>query len=364
MEALGMAVRLDAAGNLRGIYPGRSQNAPTLLTGSHIDTVPNAGSFDGVLGLAIPLAILRSLNGRKLSFAVEVIAFSEEEGIRFRWPFIGSRAVAQTLTPPDLARTDDLGITIREALCHFDLDPAELPHAALTPGTFAFIECHIEQGPVLEALNLPLGIVTALVGQIRLAVTFTGTANHAGTTPMHLRQDALACAAAWITLVERHARSVPGLVATVGMISVTPNAANVIPGEAVLSLDIRHASDELRAHAVAELLRAAQSESISRGLEVHWRETSREDAVSMDRKLCDAFSEVMLTRGLFPHRMVSGAGHDAMILAAKVPSGMLFLRTPGGLSHHPAETVSEADVQAACDTLAAFLDRLAESPSA
>ena len=259
MEALGMTVRIDAAGNLRGLYSGSSDPTPILLTGSHVDTVPNAGSFDGVLGIAIPLAVLRSLEGRRLPFSVEVIAFSEEEGIRFRLPFIGSRAVVGNLAVDDLARVDEQGITVEQALRNFGLDPAKLPLARITPGTFAFVECHIEQGPVLEALNLPLGIVTAIVGQTRLAVTFSGSANHAGTTPMHLRRDALACAAAWISVVEQHARNTPGLVATVGMITVLPNAANVIAGEAVLSLDLRHPSDELRAHALDELTSAPRN---------------------------------------------------------------------------------------------------------
>jgi allantoate deiminase len=348
MQDLGMEVRVDAAGNLRGIYPGEAEHAPILLTGSHVDTVPDAGAFDGVLGVAIPLACLRALAGRSLPFAVEVIAFSEEEGIRFRLPFIGSRAVVGSLTPAELQRVDAEGVSIAEAIGDFGLNVKALPDAGLSPGTFGFVEVHIEQGPVLEALDLPLGVVTSIVGQTRLELTFRGRANHAGTTPMHLRHDALAAAAEWIATVERHARNVPGLVATVGMISVTPGAANVVPGAAVLSLDVRHAEDAMREQAVVELLAAAARTAAPRGVNVSSRETSCEAAVAMHPRMARALASAVAAAGFPVHRMVSGAGHDAMILAAAVPAGMLFLRTPKGLSHHPEEAVSEADVGAAC----------------
>ena len=354
MEALGMPVRIDAAGNLRGLYSGASRNADVLLLGSHIDTVPDGGAFDGVLGVAVPLAALRALEGRRLPFTVEVVAFSEEEGIRFRMPFIGSRAFAGTLGAAELARVDAAGIRMADALRTFGLDPAQLRDAAITPRTFAFVEVHIEQGPVLESLSLPLGFVTAIIGQTRLELTFHGRANHAGTTPMHLRHDALAAAATWVSAVERHACETAGLVATVGMMAVTPGAANVIPGSAVVSLDVRHASDAVRAEAVAALIDAARKASASRGVTVTSRETSRQDAVAMDEDLCHLLEAAVET----PHRMVSGAGHDAMILASCVPSAMLFVRTPGGLSHHPDEAVAEADVASA---IVAIL-RLLESP--
>ena len=358
MEDLGMDVRVDAAGNLRGIYASEVEGAPVLLTGSHIDTVPNAGAFDGVLGVAIPLACLRALGGRRLPYAVEVIAFSEEEGIRFRSPFIGSSAVVGSLGALELQREDAQGVSIAQAIRNYGLEPEALPAASLTPTTFAFVEVHIEQGPVLEALDLPLGVVTSIVGQTRLEVTFRGRANHAGTTPMHLRQDALAAASEWISTVERHARSVPGLVATVGMIAVAPGAANVIPGTAVLSLDVRHAEDAIREQAVEELLRAAEHSAKTRGVEVASRETSRQAAVAMHAHMVDALASAVARAGFATHRMVSGAGHDAMILASSVPTGMLFLRTPNGLSHHPDEAVSEADVAAACAAMLHSLNGL------
>ncbi len=362
MQALGMQVRVDAAGNLRGLYPASqpptNQAAPILLLGSHIDTVPDAGAFDGILGVAIPLALLRALDGERLPFAIEVIAFAEEEGIRFRMPFIGSRALAGSLGVEELSRTDSHGIRLDAAIRHFGLDPEALTHARLTPGTFAFLEVHLEQGPVLEALNLPLGVVTSIIGQTRLELTFAGRANHAGTTPMPLRQDALAAAAAWISRVEQHARATDGLVSTVGVLKVEPCAANVIPGKVLASLDVRHANDARRAEAVQALLEAASREAAARGVSLSHQETSRQDAVPMDDHLCTLFGATNPK----PHRMVSGAGHDAMILAPHVPAAMLFVRTPAGVSHHPEEAVEETDVAMAIDVLQQMLRRLGHAP--
>ena len=355
MHALGMQVRLDRAGNLRGMYAGEAAGAPVLLLGSHIDTVPDAGAFDGVLGIAVALAVVKALAGRQLRYAIEVIAFSEEEGVRFGFPFIGSRGVLATLGAEELARVDAQGVSLANAIEEFGLGAAV---GGLTPGTFAFVECHIEQGPVLEALGLPLGVVTGVVGQTRLELTFTGRANHAGTTPMNLRQDALAGAAAWISVVEQHAGSVSGLVATVGSIRVSPGAVNVIASEAVVSLDVRHGEDAVRAGAVVALLAAAERAGAQRGVRVSARETSRQDAVAMDARLCEELAGAIERAGAEAHRMISGAGHDAMILAEKMPAAMLFVRTPGGLSHHPDEAVAEADVQVACDALCGLLERL------
>jgi allantoate deiminase len=356
MESLGMTVRVDAAGNLRAIYAASEPAAPVLLVGSHVDTVPNGGAFDGILGVALPLAVIRSLNGRRLPYAVEVIAFSEEEGIRFRMPFIGSRAVIGSLGAAELARQDADGVTITRALHAFGLDEPQSAH--LTPGTFAFVECHIEQGPVLEALGLALGVVTDIAGQTRYELTFTGTANHAGTTPMHLRRDALAAAASWIAAVERFAREQDGLVATVGMVRVEPGAANVIPGVATVSLDVRHAHDRRRELAAEHLLVEAERTAALRGVTVVTRETSRQDGVPMDCALTAELASAVEGATGVAHRMVSGAGHDAMILAARVPATMLFLRTPHGLSHHPDEAVIDADVALACEALRTFFERL------
>jgi allantoate deiminase len=355
MEALGMAVRTDAAGNLRGVYAGTHEGV--LLMGSHIDTVPDSGSYDGVLGVAMAIVLIRMLGGRRLSYAIEVIAFSEEEGVRFKLPFIGSRALVGTLDAALLARTDADGVTVAQAIRDFGLDPDELAHAVLTPGTFAFFEAHIEQGPVLESLGLPLGIVTSIIGQTRLGITFHGEANHAGTTPMRFRKDALAAAARWIAGVAQHPNDDPALLATVGSIEALPGAGNVIPGEVTCSLDVRHASDAARLAAVAALMKRAEACAQTGGVSVTFADRGGQPSVPMDARLQRLLEEAAPGA----HAMPSGAGHDAMILAPHVPTAMLFLRTPRGLSHHPEEAVRVEDVQAALAACMRFFEALQEN---
>lgn len=357
MRRLGMTSRIDAAGNLRGLHSCSHPNAPRLLIGSHIDTVPDAGAYDGVLGVVLALALIESLT-EPLPYDIEVVAFSEEEGIRFAVPFIGSRALIGDIYEDLLRRTDPQGSTLAEAIRSFDLDPAQIPNAVLHPNTFAFVEFHIEQGPVLENLNLSLGIVEAIAGQSRYDLTFRGKANHAGTSPMNLRRDALAAAAEWIMTVERHAQATAGLVATVGRIKALPGATNVIPGEVCVSLDIRHASDPIRLMALNELLAEAQRIASSRGLALDTVQQFHASATPMDSSLASALETAAQATGARPHRMVSGAGHDAMVLAKKLPAAMLFLRSPGGVSHHPDEAVLAEDVQAALDAGLYFLKHL------
>ena len=361
MEALDMPVRIDAAGNVRGLYRGESPDAPVLLLGSHIDTVPDAGAYDGILGVAVPIALLRSLEGRRLPFAVEVIAFSEEEGIRFGMPFLGSRAVAGDLDDETLARTDADGVTLAQAIRNFGLDPEQLDNARLTPGTVAFLEVHIEQGPLLESHEVSLGVVEAISGQSRFEFTFRGQANHAGTTPMGLRKDALMAAAEWMLCVEQypHLLGDAALRATVGTIRALPGAANIIPGEAVLSLDIRHTDDLERARAIRHLREEATRIAESRGCTVSAVETSSNVSTPMDRSLVEMLAGAAVEAGHAALAMPSGAGHDAMILAPHVPAAMLFVRSPGGLSHHPDESVSLDDVQAALEVCLRFFDSLA-----
>ncbi len=320
--------------------------------------MPDAGAYDGVLGVAMGLALVRSLAGRRFPFAIEVIAFSEEEGIRFRRPFLGSRGLLGQLTAEDLALQDADGISFAQALREFGLNPDELRGDSVTPKTFAFVEVHIEQGPVLESLDRRLGVVTSIVGQTRFALTFRGQANHAGTTPMPLRKDALAAAAAWIGFVEETARSTPGLVATVGSVRVLPGAANVIAGSAEVSLDVRHGSDEARWAAVKTLLREAESGAKERGVEVAIVQTNEQNAVEMDLALRECLMRSMDSMGEVPHEMTSGAGHDAMILASRVPAAMLFVRSPGGVSHHASEAVLVEDVDAALVICGALLGQL------
>lgn len=335
MWEAGMRVSIDAAGNIRGLWgdPGK----PRLIVGSHLDTVPDAGAFDGILGVVLGIALAET----RPAMALEAIGFSEEEGVRFGKPFIGSRAL--------VGATDWGDPSVNEAIRAYGFDPAQLPAAHFALETTAYLEFHIEQGPVLDELNIPLGVVDAIAGQSRYMLTFEGKANHAGTTPMALRRDALVAAAQWICEVDRYARVHEGLVATVGSLHVSPNVGNVIPGEVRASLDVRHPQDSQRLHAATHLLNRAGAK--------HEQLLDR-NAVRMDEGLTAALAKAVESAGYPVHRMTSGAGHDAMVIAPHVPSAMLFLRSPGGISHHPDEAVLAADVDAALSAGIAFVRHL------
>jgi allantoate deiminase len=363
MATTGVETIIDAAGNLRGFYAGAESGAPRLLIGSHLDTVPNAGAFDGVLGIVLGIALLAALKERRLPFGIEIIAFSEEEGVRFGRPFIGSRALIGKIDDELLGRKDARGISVRQAIEDFGSNPSQIPMAALGNDILGYVEFHIEQGPVLETLQRSLGVVETIAGQSRLEFVFLGRANHAGTTPMHLRHDALAGAAEWISAVEREARGVPGLVATVGKLEAKPGATNVIAGEARLTVDVRHSMDAVRNRAVDDLTRAAKDIARLRGLSTESRVLLNQPAVALDSVLIDEIEHAIQKAGCEPHRMVSGAGHDAMILAEKFPAAMIFLRTPGGISHDPAESVALEDVAKAIECGLHLLDQLASSPT-
>ena len=361
--AVGADVRVDAVGNLRALYPAESGPSSRLLIGSHLDTVPHAGAYDGILGVVIAVSLLKGLGGRKLPYAIEVVGFSEEEGIRFGVPFIGSRALVGRLDEKLLNTRDARGISVKEAIEEFGLNPAELEQATSQDDAFGYLEFHIEQGPVLEKLGLPLAVVEAIAGQSRLEFTFAGRANHAGTTPMDLRFDAVAGAAEWITSVEREGKTVAGLVATVGSVKTKPDATNVIAEQAQLSLDVRHAQDEVRTGSVEKLKHQAEEIARRRGLSVRCSTRLSQKAVAMDSFLGDQIEDAIRKTGCAPHRMISGAGHDAMILAEKIPATMIFLRTPGGVSHDPAESVAVEDVEKAIECGLHLLDQLASSPA-
>jgi allantoate deiminase len=360
MEAAGMLVVTDAAGNLRGRYPGaqsagaRSATA-CLMIGSHLDTVPNSGAFDGILGVMMGLGLVEALEGKKLPFAIEVIGFSEEEGVRYSLPFIGSRALVGRLDPALLATKDGDGVSLASALMSFGLDAAKIKDCQAGDDVAAYLEFHIEQGVLLESEDKSLGVVQAIAGQTRAEMTFTGQARHAGTTPMRLRNDAVAGAAEWISEVERVALEAPGMVATVGDLRTHPGAGNVIAGQLRASLDVRNADDTVRHQAVDHLLAEAVSIAKRRGLTVVSRMLMDQPAVIMDAQLCTLAAKAIRDIGIEPLSMVSGAGHDAMILAERVPSTMIFLRSPGGISHHPDESVRPEDVEHALAAGLAFL---------
>ncbi len=351
MQHAGMTVSIDAVGNIRGYYAGARPDAPRLIIGSHLDTVPHAGAFDGILGVVLGVELVELLIGRRFTFAIEVVGFSEEEGVRFGVPFIGSRALIGDVD-------DALGALAAEAIRAYGLDPSKIPDARVTGPTIGYVEFHIEQGPVLESLNLSLGVVTAIAGQSRWDVRFEGHANHAGTTPMHLRHDALAGAAEWIGAVEREAVAKPNLVATVGKIDARPGAGNVIAGSAALSLDVRHVDDRTRTEAVARLLDCASQIAARRGLTVTSELRLDQPAAPMDAGLTEVLAQAVRAAGNTDHRMPSGAGHDAMIMAKQMSAAMLFLRSPRGISHHPDESVLAQDVAAALDTGVHFLEQL------
>ena len=361
MERLDAQVSIDAAGNFRGFYPA-AHHAPRLILGSHLDTVPNAGTYDGVLGVVLAIALLEALEGRKLPYGIEVVGFSEEEGVRFGTPFIGSRALIGKLDAEILNRQDENCVSVREAIQQFGLNPEEIPRAYINPDTLAYIEFHIEQGPVLEELGYPLGIVEAIAGQSRLEFTFLGHANHAGTTPMHLRHDAMVAAAEWIGEVERMTNAVAGAVGTVGKLEVKHGATNVIAGNVQLTLDVRHRSDEIRNRLVSELIAKAEGISKRRGLALRHSVLLSQAAVPMNEFLINDIDRAVRKSGCVPHRMISGAGHDAMILAEKIPAAMVFLRSPGGISHDPAESVDPEDIEKAIECGLHLLDQLALSP--
>jgi len=346
MEQAGMKVHVDAVGNLHGVYPASRPDAARLYVGSHLDTVPHAGAFDGILGVVLGVALVEQRAGNRMPFHIEVIGFSEEEGVRFGVPFIGSRAFAGD--PLRDSRID-------EAARAFGLDPSRIIEAQADAGAIGYLEFHIEQGPVLDNLGLPLGLVEAIVGQSRLTVRFRGQANHAGTTPMHLRRDAMATAAEWIAAVEREACGTDGLVATVGRLNAQPAAVNVIAETAEASLDIRHPIDAVRTAAATRLLRCADQIAARRGLTLSSELHLDQAAVPMDPELTHILGRA---GGGNLHRMASGAGHDAMIVARRMPAAMLFLRSPGGISHHPDETVLPEDVAAALAVGMRFLECL------
>jgi allantoate deiminase len=361
MARIGMDVSVDAAGNLRGVYAGSLPDAPRLFVGSHLDTVPNAGAFDGILGVTIGIMLVEMLEGQRLPFSIEVVGFSEEEGVRFGAPFIGSRALAGRCDETLLARRDAAGRSVSDAIREYGLDPERIRHARVATRAVGYVEFHIEQGPVLERLGLPLGVVNAIVGQSRVEVTFTGAASHAGTTPMDARRDALAGAAEWIGRVEAVAMNTAGLVATVGRIEAQPGAGNVIAGLCRVSLDVRHAEDGVRIAARDALHRIAQEIALRRGLSVGSESRLDQAAVAMSEPLAAALVRAVERTGTSPVRLSSGAGHDAMIMAQCMPAAMVLLRSPGGVSHHPDETVMASDVELALAAARAFLDELASS---
>jgi allantoate deiminase len=362
MRGAGLSVRVDPAGNLIGRTRAPAARAKTLVLGSHLDTVRDAGRFDGALGVLLPLAALEVLRGRGVSlpFAVEVVGFSEEEGVRFSSSYLGSKGYTGRLTGADLRLRDQRGVSLGEVLSASNRGRFSIPKPAHSPaGLVGYLEVHIEQGPVLEAEGLAAGVVSAIAGQTRARITFSGRAGHAGTTPMALRADALAGAAEFIIAVERLARARPPLVATVGRISAHPGASNVIAGSAELSLDVRHPKDPARRAAWRALKAAGRAIAKRRGLSFSAEATQDNDAVACSAALTSLLSRSVRRRQGRSVSLVSGAGHDAVIVSSIAPVAMLFVRCRDGLSHHPDEFVARRDMRAALEIVVDFLAGLA-----
>ena len=362
MSAAGMAVRRDAIGNLIGRYEADGGDAPALLLGSHLDTVPDAGRYDGALGVLAGISVVERLRtaGSRLPFALEVVAFADEEGARFGTAFLGSSVLAGSFDAASLRRADADGVSLDEAIRAFGGDPGALAGAAPAPGSLVgYAEVHIEQGPVLEERGLPLGVVSGIAGQTRAALCFEGVTGHAGTVPMQLRRDALCAAAELVVEAEAVALETPGLVATVGELAPLPGAPNVIPGRARLSLDVRHAEDPPRAAAIARLRERASEIAAARRIGLEWDSLHDQDAVRCDPELTEVMEQAVHGAGSRPLRLPSGAGHDAAVVAAIAPVAMLFVRCAGGVSHHPSESITEADVALAVDALGRFVDGMA-----
>jgi allantoate deiminase len=362
MRQAGMTVRLDAAANLIGRYEGTAPGARTLMIGSHIDTVRNGGQYDGALGVLLGIDCVESLmrEGRRAPFAIEVIAFGDEEGSRFPVSMTCSRAVAGTADPAVLDIRDADGVRLSEAFAAFGLPGADLALARRHPADIlGFLEAHIEQGPRLEAENLPVGVVTTIAAQKRLLVRFTGAAGHAGTTPMHLRRDPGPAAAEAILAVERiSAAGQGGLVGTVGRMTAFPGAFNVIPGAVELSMDIRAETSAARDAAVAAISAELKMIAARRALAVSVELLQDLAESPCDPTLTAMLEEAVRRAGVTPRRLASGAGHDAMTMAKIAPTAMLFIRCKGGISHNPAESVRGDDCVLALKAMLAFIDNL------
>jgi len=369
MIEAGMQVRIDAVGNVIGRYAADDAEAPVLMTGSHFDTVRHGGRFDGRLGILAPIVVARHLHqrGERLPFHLDVVAFAEEEGLRFRTSFLASSALIGQFDFARLEQKDADGVTMREAMCAAGLPGTEEAIAACAVDPLrllGYVEVHIEQGPVLLDRGLPLGVVTSIAGNVRQRVTVTGLASHAGTTPMAMRRDALAAAAEMVLAVERRCAdprfAAQALVGTVGMAAVPQGAANVVPGRCEFSLDVRAADDATRDAAVADL--AAEFEHIAarRGVELSMSATMRVSCATCAPRLMDRLAACIEVAGVPVLRLASGAGHDAMVMASITDVCMLFVRCGnGGISHNPLETMTADDADIAARVLLDFLRRTA-----
>lgn len=365
MAEAGMIVWQDSVGNVCGRYEGEQEGAPAVLLGSHLDTVRNAGRYDGMLGVLTAIEVVQSLHQQeqRLAKAIEIVGFCDEEGTRFGITLLGSRGLTGRWPAQWLMQTDASGVSVAQAMVLAGLDPARVAQAARrTKEIAAYLELHIEQGPCLEQAGLALGVVEAINGARRLNCRFTGEAGHAGTVPMAQRKDALAAAAEWMVAVESTTRERGGnLVATVGELRCLPGAVNVIPGEVALSLDIRGPQEAPLDALLNELLAQAQAIATRRGLTFSAEEFYRIAATPCDPRLQSLLTDAVHQAQGASLSLPSGAGHDAIAMAERWPVGMLFVRCKGGISHHPAESVEADDVAQAITAFSYAVTALASA---
>jgi len=356
-------VAIDAVGNVVGVYHGNDPAARRLITGSHYDTVRNGGKYDGRLGILAPMACVRELSrrGERLPFGIEVVAFAEEEGQRYEAVFLGSGALTGHFDERWLDQADTDGVRMRDAMAAAGLRPEDIPGLKRDPARYlGFVEVHIEQGPVLDELGLPLGVVTSINGSVRHVGEITGLASHAGTTPMHRRRDAATAAAELALFVERRARSEPHLVGTVGMLEVPHGSINVVPGRCRFSLDVRAPDDAVRDACSADILAELQALCERRGVSYRLQETMRAAAAPSAPEWQARWERAVDALGLPVHRLPSGAGHDAMKMHALLPQAMLFVRGENaGISHNPLESSTAHDIDLAVRAFRILLEQLA-----
>ena len=359
MRDAGMDAKLDAIGNCVGRYEGERPGLPCLMLGSHLDTVRDAGRYDGMLGVVAAIECVHALNarGKRLPFAIVIVGFADEEGVRFSSTLLGSRAVAGTLDPKVLEKTDAKGVSMRDALAQFGLDPAKVASAAVPrEDILAYAELHIEQGPVLEAEGLPVGVVTAINGANRFIIEIRGMAGHAGTVPMSLRQDALAAGAECVLAIERRCGSMPELVGTVGKLECLPGATNVIPGRVVFTIDLRSSRDADRHAAVADVTKAIAEICARRKVAVEIKPMHEEKTAKCAPWLMKQIGEAIVAEGLPVRSLPSGAGHDGMAIIDVADIGMLFVRCKRGISHNPAEAISLDDAAISSRVFLRFIE--------
>lgn len=354
MIEAGMTTWQDSVGNIWGRYTSAVPNAPRLIIGSHLDTVPNGGKYDGMLGVVAPVTLIAMFSGvgQQFPFHIDIVGFCDEEGTRFGTTLLGSRALTGKWQNEWRRLKDEDGISLEDAMKNFGLDFDAINSATIArTDLLGYLELHIEQGPVLEQENLPVGVVNAIAGAKRFSLTVTGMAGHAGTVPMSMRHDALCTSAEMILAVESISQQRPGVVATVGKIENAPNGVNVISGRCQFSLDIRSEEDPLRDAALAEILQKINDIAILRNVELKVEQTHSAPAVHCDSALQNTLLKGVTEAGIVPKVLASGAGHDAMAMAEICPVAMLFTRCKGGISHHPAESITTDDVAASLAVL-------------